>query len=373
MTAVVNIVLNDFTNDSRVLKTSQSLKKNGYDVTIVAMHNTGLESEDRVGDIPIDRVTLRSRSWSKARVIQVFKYIEFLMKVFFRYRKADIFHCNDLNALPIGVLAKIFRPKVKIVYDCHEFQTEINGISAVEKIFKSGLEKVLIRFADKVITVSDSIANEYKSRYKIDKPVLVLNCPLYDEPLELDLFRSKFNLQTNQKIFLYQGALSKGRGIEALINAFSSFEDTDNVLVFMGYGELEEYISRVASSSLSIYFHKAVSPEVLLDYTASADYGISLIEDSCLSYRYCLPNKLFEYFMAGIPVITSNLYEMRRIVENNEVGVVSSSDDGQSIRNSIYKIRQLDYLSLKNNVLSLRNKYNWEQQEKVLINLYNRV
>ena len=85
----------------------------------------------------------------------------------------------------------------------------------------------------------------------------------------------------------------------------------------------------------NIYFHKAVSPDVLLDYTSSADFGISTIEDSCLSYRYCLPNKMFEYLMAGIPVIVSNLYEMKRLVESNMVGTVAKENTSDVLKEAI--------------------------------------
>ena len=103
----------------------------------------------------------------------------------------------------------------------------------------------------------------------------------------------------------------------------------------MGYGTLENLIQKISKEYKNIYFHKAVSPDVLLDYTSSADFGISTIEDSCLSYRYCLPNKMFEYLMAGIPVIVSNLYEMKRLVESNMVGTVAKENTSDVLKEAI--------------------------------------
>ncbi|MBE0472500.1 MAG: glycosyltransferase, partial [Methyloprofundus sp.] len=158
---IANIVLNDFTNDSRVLKTSRTLSDLGYSVTVVAMHKTGLLDQEVIGDIALDRIKLISRPWPKLKPIQFLKYLEYVVRAVWRYRKTDICHCNDLNSLPIGLLIKFLGKNVKVVYDCHEYETEINGLKGIQKALKKLLERFLIRFADEVITVSDSIANEY--------------------------------------------------------------------------------------------------------------------------------------------------------------------------------------------------------------------
>ncbi|MBF4328677.1 glycosyltransferase, partial [Vibrio anguillarum] len=108
-----------------------------------------------------------------------------------------------------------------------------------------------------------------------------------------------------------------------------------NVLVCMGYGPLEALIQEKAHQQSTIFFHPAVTPDVLLNYTSSADYGVSFIEDSCLSYRYCLPNKMFEYLMAGLPVLTSNLFEMKRLVEIEGVGIVAEENTVEGFRKAI--------------------------------------
>ena len=151
-----------------------------------------------------------------------------------------------------------------------------------------------------------------------------MNCPPKFYKSKKDIFRAKFNLLETQKIFLYQGSLNPGRGVEVLLEAFSSFESDELVLIFMGYGSLVSTICE--RQSKNIFYHSAVPSNTLLEHTASADFGIAFVEDSCLSYRYCLPNKLFEYLMADLPVITSNLPEMRRVVEDYGVGVVSEDN-----------------------------------------------
>lgn len=371
MKKVANIVLNDFTNDSRVLKISKSLKALGFSPAVVAMHNVDLPEKETVGDVDVCRIKLMSRPWPKWKPIQLLKYLEFLIRAVWANRKADIFHCNDLNALPVGLLIKLFGRGKKVVYDCHEYETEINGLEGIEKKAKKWLERQLIRYADSVITVSDSIANEYARLYKIPRPHLVLNCPAYHEQPKRNLFRENLGIRADQTIFLYQGGLSKGRGIELLLEAFSDLDSDKNVLVCMGYGPLENVIQEKAQQHNTIFFQPAVSPDILLNYTSSADYGVSFIEDSCLSYRYCLPNKIFEYLMAGLPVLTSNLFEMKRLVETEGVGIVAEENTVEGFRNAVEASLSQDYGVIQQNVFAARKKYCWEEQEKVLKEIYH--
>jgi glycosyltransferase involved in cell wall biosynthesis len=371
MKKIANIVLNDFVNDGRVLNTSKTLSSLDYKVVVVAMHSFELLEKEVVSGIDVERIKLTSRPWPKNKIIQFVKYFEFICRAFFRFRKFDVIHCNDLNALPIGVLIKIFCKEVKVVYDCHEYETERGGGNKISKWLMKFFEKNLIRYVDSIITVSDSIAACYSKDYGIVKPHLVLNCPSYTEQERFDLFRKNLNIRTNQTIFLYQGGLGFGRGIELLLEAFFGVNNDENVLVFMGCGPLESLIKEKAETFNNIFFHPAVSPDVLLNYTASADYGILFYEDTCLNHRYCSPNKIFEYLMAGLPVLTSNLYEMKRLVKSEGVGIVAEANTVDGFRGAISASLSQDYEEIQSNVFEARKKYCWEEQEKVIKEIYN--
>jgi len=224
-----------------------------------------------------------------------------------------------------------------------------------------------------VITVSDAIAEEYVRLYGIPKPHLVLNAPPFKEVVKKDIFRETFGIKKEQTIFLYQGNLSRGRGVEVVLETFKALCDTKSVVVFMGYGELEASIKEYQKRYGNIYFHKAVTPDILLDYTSSADFGISMIEDVCLSYRYCLPNKMFEYIMAGVPVIVSNLPEMKKLVEQYDVGVVAKENNPKELAEAIILASSLDKDYVQKQLNSVKSIYNWEEQEKILISLYRGV
>jgi glycosyltransferase involved in cell wall biosynthesis len=367
---VINIVLNNFTNDSRVLKTSKSLVSFGFDVTIVALYEKGLKKNELIGGLAIHRVELISRNWSKMWIFKFFKYLEFLLKVLAKYKDVKIVHCNDLESLPIGLLIKAFGRNVKVVYDCHEYQTEINNLAGTSKLLKKIAENFLIKYADTIITVSESISKEYVKNYGVPRPHVILNCPPYKDQLKKDYFRAKFDIAKDQKIFLYQGLLGEGRGVEIIMRAFREIEDEDSVIIFMGFGPLTDLIKLEARESRKIFFHESVPPDLILDYTSSADYGVSFIEDTCLNYRYCLPNKVFEYLMAGIPILASNLIEMRSLLHREGIGVVSEDYSIDNIIKAIQLIKSRNYSCLVGNVVGVRRKYCWEVQELVLKRIY---
>ena len=383
MKSVASIVLNNFLNDSRVLKEAVSLRNNNYNVCVVALHENDLAEQELVEDILVNRIKLSSRSLPKNKFIQIFKYFEFLFRACQLVRKKDIIHCNDIKALPVGyVIKKFFNSKVKIVYDAHEYETQIYGLSKLDKFFAFIIEKNLIGSADVVFTVSDSIADEYKKLYGIIKPTLIYNTPVYRDVNELsksdNIFRRKFSIHENQKIFIYQGGFSKSRGIESILVAFDHLysdykgeKDSLPVIVFMGYGTLLPLILQFSNRCSNIFYHPAVKINEVFDYTKCADFGILYTENSCLNNYYCMPNKIFEYLMAEVPVIASNTKDVKSFVDKKNVGEVAESNDVYGLLNAIKKILSKDVSQFRENILSVKKEYNWESQEKKMIDAYH--
>lgn len=365
------VVFNNFKNDSRVLKEALSLQSKGFCVTVVALHDNLLAERESFNEILIHRIKLSTKNLSKNKIVQLIKYVEFVIRFFKEYKKYKIIHCHDLITLPVGVFAKwFFNKNVKIVYDSHEYAiNDLPNQSFLSIKLKFYIEKYFIKYADKVITVSESIANEYKKLYNIPKPSIILNCAPYVNITKQDLFRKEFGIRKDQTIFLYQGALINGRGIKIILEAFSKKND-QNVVVFMGYGPLELEIKKQAATYNNIFFKDAVAPAILLNYTSSADYGISFIEDLSLSYRYCLPNKMFEYLMANVPILVSNLCEMRQFVLQHKIGFITEQNNVNGFLDGIKKIKKIDYNLLSNNIEKTKKMFTWESQEQILLDIY---
>ena len=366
-----------FTHESRVLKEVCAIKKHRLAklIFIAALHEETLpETHIIETDIELKRFILASRGWSKSFLVQIAKYIEFIYKlfVFYRDKGIGIINIHSLELLPAGVLLKHMLG-AKLIYDTHELETEIGGMHGIRKKIAKSVERLFIQQVDELFVVSDSIAEAYASMYRIATPHVILNCPEYSTGEKGDVFNKCFNLSDDVLIFLYQGGLVKGRGVELILESFKKLKQPGLVVVFMGYGPLEEEIQRAAADFPNILYHQAVPPHDLYRYTCSADVGFSMAQNTCLSHYYCLPNKLFEYTMAGLPVVVSNMKEMSRFVTTNNLGVVTKNETVEDVIDAILTITKMDLLSLRQNALKAAKSYNWGEQEKVLVAAYEKL
>lgn len=374
MKKVLSIVLNNFTHDSRVLKECVSLHKAGYDVAVLALHDDseGLLEHDLISGIPVHRVRLVSKSWPRIPIIQGVKFLEFIIRAQSSCRNADILHCNDLNALIVGVVAKIMTlGRLKIVYDAHELECE--AYSGRFKKVMEAIERRGVSLVNSVITVSPSIADDYVRRYKIDKPKLVLNAPHWKEKHQEDVFRDIYDISIDQRIFLYQGGLTFDRGIKELVTAFSARKKKDVALVFMGYGEAEKYLQEAMRKYPNIFLHPAVSPNDILRYTCGADYGLVVLHKTNNSIYYCLPNKFFEYATCGLPVLANDLLEVSRWIDKYNMGTVIEMMSSDSINLGIDYLLNSDYQKLSENARKMAKENSWEEQEQVLLSVYRKL
>jgi glycosyltransferase involved in cell wall biosynthesis len=368
--------MGSFNFGSRILKETASLVRSKVvrQVDIVALHEDGLNEREEIDDSrSVWRVRLRSRGWSRNLFVQLIKYVEFSARViwFARRKGVGLVNIHHLAILPLGVVLK-WTCGAKLVYDAHELETETFGLSGLRQGIARHVERISIKYADLVIVVSDGICDWYHNKYGLSNIVTVQNCPEFQVLPRVPLLHRELGIPEGSKIVIYQGELIRGRGIEGLLISFAEFKDDQYVLVLMGYGELEPLIKDYAHSHGNIYFRQAVAPSAVLRYTASADVGIAYIHNSSLNDHYCLPNKLFEYIMASLPVLVNDVPEMRRVVTENKIGIVLNELTPQSLRNALDELECMENGGLNENLKQAAIKYSWEEQERVMINAYGK-
>ncbi|MCB9284436.1 MAG: glycosyltransferase family 4 protein [Lewinellaceae bacterium] len=373
MKSVLSIVFNNFLHDSRVLKECISLQKGGYSVRVAALHSGDLPEEDEIAGVPVTRIRLRTRQWSKNRLVQLIKYAELWLRLIRMARQVDILHCNDLEPLPVVVLAKwLVNRRAKIVYDAHEL--EFDKSDAQTKYYPRFLlraaERFFIRHSDAMMVVSPLIADAYVQRYKIPRPVVVMNCPNYRKPgPHEDLFRKKFGIQAHQRIFLYQGGLSPHRGVELLLDIFPKLGD-EYVLVVLGFGLLVPMVEQAAEKHANIFYHPAVSPTELDRYTACADVGFCLYQGFSGNHNLTIGNKIFQYIMAGLPVVASNLEGLKYVLTSQMGVVVQDFRDPGQLQEAIREIGTWKPEDYRPHLEAAARTYNWENQETALLTVY---
>lgn len=371
---VISLLVTNFKNDNRVYRMAKSLSQHGFPTTVIAWKKGDVAEKENFNSVEVERVVVSSDKWKRLNlIIGAIQYFEFAFRVISRYRKADAWHCNDYEAFVIGVLAKITRPRLKLIYDCHELESHRNGKGALMRFAIRTIEKLFISWAELVITVSPSIQEFYKRKYNLSFVALVRNLPNEMQILHTNTLREKLGLKDNQMVFLYQGMLGKGRGIEVLLNAFDSRKTTDAVIVFMGFGALKEQIEAFAARNENIFFIPAVSYSEIPMYTGSADVGVNSVEPTCLSYKYSLPNKLFEYIQSEIPVLTNPLPDCIALVNEYKVGRVIPVWSADAINEVVNDVLKEDLSVYQPHLKSAKKILNWEVEEQALISAYKSI
>jgi len=228
--------------------------------------------------------------------------------------KPSIIHCNDVSALPAATLLKILTGAA-LVYDAHELESDRNGLPRWAGRIVFAVERFLWRFVDGLIVVSPSIERWYLGAFGAKRSAVVLNSPHVPtvDAFDAQYLRRTYRIPEGKTIFIYVGVIGSGRGITHIIDAFRGLEDVAHV-VFLGYGEQVSDVGAAEKTHSNIHFHRRVDHANVVSIVRSADVGLCLIEDVSLSDRLSLPNKLFEYAFAGIPVLASNFPEIRDVV-----------------------------------------------------------
>jgi glycosyltransferase involved in cell wall biosynthesis len=300
-------------------------------------------------------------------------YFEYNFRLFFHLlrSKVDVFVANDLDSLPANYLASRIKRK-PLVYDSHEYFTEVPELIGrpVVRAIWSWLEKILVPRVNVAYTVCDSIAEVYRDHYHVDFKV-VRNLPVCSQteiPLEETILRPE-----SVKVILYQGALNLGRGIESAIRTMQFIDGA--ILWLAGDGDLTTQLKLMVAElklDMKVKFLGRLPLHQLHEVTKLADLGISLEEDLGLNYRFALPNKLFDYIQAGVPVLVSNLPEMRRIVEHYQIGVIAETHQrkelAEIIKSALFDEEKINFW--KQNLPKAAKELCWENEEEVLKKVY---
>lgn len=361
----VHIYPSSFKNESRIEKQAKSMDKLGFfsEILLVGMTGKGIDKYRKLnGRVSINLLGIENRN-----TYTLYKAMAFLLWYssvirFILPKRVKCINVHSLSSLPLGVFIKLIK-RCKLVYDTHELETETNSLTGLRKKIAKIVERLFINNVDHIFVVTESIAKWYEENYNIIRPTVVLNVPTLSEKVKFNLFREKFLINSNQLIMIYQGDLSHGRGVDILLDAFLSRKNDDVVIVFMGDGQLKKNIVNASEKCKEIFYHEFVDTKDVIKYTSSADIGVSLIENTCLSYYYCLPNKLFEYAMAGLPMIVSNVYEMKKIVDEYEMGIVTTGIDVVSFNDAVTDMLQRNIAIYRENSRKVAEENSWEKQE----------
>lgn len=341
------------------MKIASVVSNLGCDIIIV-----GRRMEECCGKETVPFTTKRFRMIFKKGFL-FYKFYNIRLFLFLLFHEEDLLVSNDLDTLLPNFLTSRLK-KIPIVYDSHEYFTgvpEIQNRSLVKWVWKS-IERSVFPHLKYVMTVSDSIAELYEKEYS-KRPLTVRNCSakLIDNSRYSKI---EMGIDPGHLLLILQGAgINIDRGGAELIDAVN---DTENVsLLVVGSGDLlPELKNKVSALNLTgrVKFVPKLPWEGLMKYTRSADAGISIDRNTNLNYKLSLPNKLFDYINAGIPVIASDLHEIKKILIEYDCGIIIPEVNPPEISSAIKKLRDDPRLLalLKQNALVASQSINWENE-----------
>lgn len=368
--AIVSVT-NDLYTDNRVHKVCLFLKEQGYDVQLV-------------GRMRKNSVELEARPYQTHRMKLLFDkgpffYAAYNFRLFFYllFRKTDVLVSNDLDTLLANYLASKFKRNVRLVYDSHEFFTEVPELIHRPKVQKAWLsiERWIFPKLKSVYTVNSSIAEKYAALYHKEVKVVRNISPRWNP--EVLPSKSVLGIPEDKFILILQGAgINIQRGAEEAVEAMRSIDDA--VLLIVGDGdvlpELKKNVNHYDLQKKVLFFGKRPYVE-MMSVTSHADVGLTLDKPTNLNYRFSLPNKVFDYIHAQTPIICTDLPEVSKVVKGHNVGIILPELTVESLVEEIKRLMSDKELhqQLKENCRKAAILESWEGECEVLKEIYPKV
>ncbi|WP_231735375.1 glycosyltransferase [Gracilibacillus massiliensis] len=423
MKRVGMFVWNHFTNDARVMREGTSLSQNGYDVELICIddpNDPNIEQYEEINDhfrvyrmkrYPSLLLFMQrayrfafGKKWPLIPIALIWAYLVYLipwivlpltliavlmlktkvrvlwirgaliLRMMWKGHKGnyDIYHSNDLNTMPQGYVSAKWRfNKKPLIYDSHEVQTSRTGYDSP---WYEKFEKFFINRMDSMM-----VENATRAKYNEDLygfyPNVLHNYPTEEISIEKDTvdLHDILDLPKEEKILLYQGGIQMGRGLENIVEAFPQFKE--GTLVFIGDGKIKDKLQKMVKEKNledKIKFIPKVPLKELPKYTRNGYLGFQVLNNVCFNHFSASSNKLFEYMMAEVPIVACDFPEIKKVVEENQIGVTIDPHIPDEIAKGVnYLLDNPDKREeFSKNCIPARKQYNWEKEQINLLEVY---
>ncbi len=377
---IIVTVISDLVTDYRVHKICQTLHENGFRVILTGSSNNG--------SLPInsrDYQVNRLKTWFGSSFLF---YLEFNTRLFFKLfrEKAVIYLGNDLDVMPATMLMARLKKK-PLVYDSHEYFLGMAGLDKkpIRRSIWKFIEMRVFSNLKYMYTVSDSIRNLYLRNYHGNLSV-VRNLPLKEPIVPVLTMEEKEWIKSidkiipgNKNLIIFQGAgINESRGAEELVYSMHFLDSTNFHLLVLGGGDVFGKLKKIIDQnhlSEKITLVSKVPFTLLSHFTRKAQLGVSIDKPIIQNHKFSLPNKLFEYLHAGVPVLASRLCEQEKIISQYDVGGFIEEHRPEHIAQRIKEIFETPGLldRWKRNTSKVREELNWENESKIVLDIFKQV
>lgn len=412
MSRITLLLYNPFRHDARVLRHASALAEAGHEVRVVATLEGDLPAAEMVAGFEVvrldhdpriaklarrliamrrggpaaigtvvDQGALQAKGSPSALLVRAVLGLH-LVLAWLRFRSlalravadgADLWIANDLDMLPVAAAAKR-RFGGRVLYDAHELYVELVGNrpkSRAARAMQAAVERHLIRRVERTVTVNESIADELARRYGVPRPGVVMNVPdrrAAPTAPDRQRLRAALGVGDDRRVALYVGGIGAGRGIEQLVRASAHLDDVTIALIGPVAGDYRGELEALTNGAGAVRVLPAVAETAVLSWAAGADVGLVPYRNTCLNNYLSLPNKLFEYLAAGVPVVASDFPELRRVIEGEGVGVTCDPEDPADIARAVRSVVDdpVRHARFRAGALRAGERFNWERERPKL-------
>ena len=367
MNRAIVSVINDLVTDQRVNKSCLALQKAGYEVLLVGRKQRKSP--------PMDE-----RPYASHRMKLLFEkgplfYAEYNIRLFFflLFHRANLLLSNDLDTiLPTYFISRL--KGSRMVFDSHEYFTEtpeLVGRPKVQKVWKK-IEGFVVPKLPEMITVCDSIADLFREKYGVKCHVIRNIPPRKALPPKGD--KVALGLPTDKHLLILQGSgINIQRGAEELVQSMQFLDDC--FLMIIGGGDVLPILNQMVEElniTDRVHFFPRMPYQQMMAYTQLAELGFCLDKNTNLNYRFSLPNKLFDFIQAGVPIVASHLTEIEKIIRKYDIGIFIGNHEPETIASTIREALSDGERRKRwqQNLAIAAEELRWENEEKKLLPIY---
>lgn len=360
--------------DSRVRREASALTAAGHDVVVLelaALPRAGatLDGFARRSVMPDQRLR-RLLPFHLYRVAFLVGFVRGVLRL-----RPDVVHAHDAAMLLPGAFGALLTG-AQLVYDSHELAASVPYRERSWAWFVTAIERLVVPRCRAVITVSDGIADRLRDRYGLrSTPTVVRNVSAL-APGGSGALRDRLGIAREVPLVLHQGAPAPDRGCEVLVRAAAALDGVH--VAFLGDpepgfgGQLQGLISELGLED-RVTMVPSIPLHELLASTSEADVGVTLLQDTCENHRLALPNKLFEYIAAGVPVVASALPETEALIDAYGVGWCVRPDDPDALAATLRHALTADRTELGARLERAAGELRWDVEKERLLTLYARL
>ena len=367
MNRAIVSVINDLVTDQRVNKSCLALQKAGYEVLLVGRKQRKSP--------PMDERPYASHRMKLLFEKGPFFYAEYNIRLFFflLFHRANLLLSNDLDTiLPTYFISRL--KGSRMVFDSHEYFTEtpeLVGRPRVQKVWKK-IEGFVVPKLPEMITVCDSIADLFRNKYGVKCYVIRNIPPRKTLPPKGD--KVALGLPTDKHLLILQGSgINIQRGAEELVQSMQFLDDC--FLMIIGGGDVLPILKQMVEElniTDRVRFFPRMPYQQMMAYTQLAELGFCLDKDTNLNYRFSLPNKLFDFIQAGVPIVASHLTEIEKIIRQYDIGLFIENHEPETIASTIREALSDGERRKRwqRNLAIAAEELCWENEEKKLLPIY---